>query len=106
MSLRQQITRPLVNDVTDGYQHAHTVVFLHRFKEATTDEELKTEVLSEKLTKNHKTLREQFPDVRFVFPFGKATPRPWNNLSPEDKAAVGMTKSSMPYITQIVLQEA
>ncbi|KAF4422028.1 hypothetical protein CGGC5_v004725 [Colletotrichum fructicola Nara gc5] len=63
MSLRQQITRLLVNDVTDGYQHTHTVVFLHRFKEATTDEELKTKVLSEKLTKNHKTLREQFPNI-------------------------------------------
>ncbi|KAF3809963.1 hypothetical protein GCG54_00014177 [Colletotrichum gloeosporioides] len=106
MSLRQQLTRPLVNDVSDGYQHTHTVVFLHRFKEETTDEELKTKVLSEKLTKNHKTLREQFPNVRFVFPFGKATPRPWNNLSTEDRAAVGMTKSAMPYITQIVLQEA
>ncbi|KAI8192756.1 hypothetical protein KHU50_013082 [Colletotrichum sp. SAR 10_65] len=106
MSLRQQLTRPLVNDVPDGYQHTHTVVFLHRFKEETTDEELKTKVLSEKLTKNHKTLREQFPNVRFVFPYGKASPRPWNNLSPEDRAAVGMTKSAMPYITQIVLQEA
>ncbi|KAH0423658.1 hypothetical protein CcaCcLH18_12020 [Colletotrichum camelliae] len=106
MALRQKLTRPLVIDVSDGYQHTHTVVFLHRFKETTTDEELKTKVLSEKLTKNHKSLREQFPNVRFVFPFGKATPRPWNNLSPEDRAAVGMTKSAMPYITQLVLQEA
>ncbi|KAK2730901.1 hypothetical protein CKAH01_09336 [Colletotrichum kahawae] len=106
MALRQKLTRPLVIDVSDGYQHTHTVMFLHRFKETTTDEELKTKVLSEKLTKNHKSLREQFPNVRFVFPFGKATPRPWNNLSPEDRAAVGMTKSAMPYITQLVLQEA
>lgn len=86
--------------------HSHTVVFLHRFPESTTDEELRSKVLSEKLTRNHKTLREQFPAVRWVFPFCKAHARPWNNLSADDRAAVGMTLGNLPYVTQIILQEA
>ncbi|KAF6807430.1 hypothetical protein CPLU01_15795 [Colletotrichum plurivorum] len=104
MSLRQQVTKPLVVDAAG--EHTHTVVFLHRFPEATTDDELRAKVLSERLTKNHKSLRHQFPTVRWVFPFAKAHARPRNNLSPEDWAAVGMTMGHLPYITQIVLQEA
>lgn len=104
MALRQKLVKPFVVDPAEG--HSHTVVFLHRFPESTTDEELHNKVLSQKLTNNHKTLREQFPTVRWVFPFCKAHARPWNNLSAEDRVAVGMTLSSLPYITQIILQEA
>lgn len=104
MALRQRLTKPLVVDPAD--HHSHTVVFLHRFPESTTDQELRDKVLSEKLTRNHKTLREQFPTVRWVFPFCKAHARPWNNLSAEDRAAVGMTMGSLPYVTQIILQES
>jgi hypothetical protein len=104
MALRQKLVRPLVVDPAEG--HSHTVVFLHRFPEATTDQELRNKVLSEKVTRNHKTLREQFPAVRWVFPFCKAHARPWNNLSADDRAAVGMTLGSLPYVTQVILQEA
>lgn len=104
MALRQRLIRPLVVDPADG--HSHTVVFLHRFPESTTDQELVNKVLSEKLTRNHKTLREQFSSVRWVFPFCKAHARPWNNLSAEDRAAVGMTLGNLPYVTQVILQEA
>lgn len=104
MALREKLTRPLVVDPAEG--HSHTVVFLHRFPQSTTDQELRTKVLSEKLTRNHKTLHEQFPAVRWVFPFCKAHARPWNNLSLEDRVAVGMTLGSLPYVTQVILQEA
>ncbi|KAJ0123924.1 phospholipase carboxylesterase [Diaporthe amygdali] len=104
MALRQKLSRPLVVDPAEG--HSHTVVFLHRFPEPTTDHELHDKVLSEKLTRNHKTLREQFPTVRWVFPFCKAHARPWNNLSPDDRVAVGMTLGNLPYVTQVILQEA
>ncbi|KKY30831.1 putative phospholipase carboxylesterase [Diaporthe ampelina] len=106
MALRQRLVRPLVVDPADTSSHSHTVVFLHRFPESTTDDELRNKVLSEKLTRNHKTLREQLPTVRWVFPFCKAHARPWNNLSAEDRAAVGMTLGSLPYITQVILHEA
>lgn len=104
MALRQRLTKPLVVDPADD--HSHTVVFLHRFPESTTDQELRSRVLSEKLTRNHKTLRGQFPTVRWVFPYCKAHARPWNNLSAEDRVAVGMTLGSLPYVTQVILQEA
>ncbi|KAF9880241.1 hypothetical protein CkaCkLH20_02195 [Colletotrichum karsti] len=105
MALRQQLTLSFVIDDTNDL-HTHTVIFLHRFPESTTDEQLHEKVLCQKLTKNHKTLREQFPTIRWVFPFAKATARPWNNLTPEDRAAVGMTLGAMPYITQVILHEA
>ncbi|KAK1705673.1 uncharacterized protein CLUP02_07014 [Colletotrichum lupini] len=106
MSLRQNLTKPMVVDATEGHDHTHTVVFLHRFPETTSEEDLSRKVLSEKLTMNHKTLREQFPSVRWVFPYPKAHARPWNNLTPEDRTAVGMNIGSLPYIAQIILQEA
>lgn len=107
MALRQTLVGPLVVDPAEGHSHgSHTVVFLHRFPEATTDEELRDKVLCEKLTRNHKTLREQFPTLRWVFPFCKAHARPWNNLSAGDRAAVGMTLGVLPYITQVIMQEA
>ncbi|KAJ0311339.1 hypothetical protein COL5a_002244 [Colletotrichum fioriniae] len=106
MCLRQDLIKPMVVDTTKGHDHTHTVVFLHRFPETASEEELSRKVLSEKLTMNHKTLREQFPSVRWVFPYAKAHARPWNNLTPEDRAAVGMNVGSLPYIAQIMLQEA
>ncbi|POS69338.1 hypothetical protein DHEL01_v212267 [Diaporthe helianthi] len=106
MALRQTLVQPWAVDPAEGHEHSHTVVFLHRFPETTTDEELRAKVLSEKLTRNHKTLREQFPTLRWVFPFCKAHARPWNNLSADDRAAVGMKLGSLPYITQVTMQEA
>lgn len=107
MALRQKLTKPFVVEPQDGSPHTHTVVFLHRFPESTTDEELPTKVLSTKRTsRNHETLQTQFPTVRWVFPFAKNGPRPYGNLTAEDKAAVGLTNSATPYITQVLLQEA
>ncbi|KXH53545.1 hypothetical protein CSAL01_12607 [Colletotrichum salicis] len=106
MSLCQNLIKPMVVDANEGHHHTHTVVFLHRFPESTTEEELRGKVLSEKLTMNHKTLREQFPSVRWIFPYAKAHARPWNNLTPEDRATVGMKNGSLPYIAQIMLQES
>ncbi|KAK7735224.1 hypothetical protein SLS53_007614 [Cytospora paraplurivora] len=104
MSLRQILTKPLIVGPTDD--HTHTVIFLHRFPTETTEEELRGKVLAQKLTKNHKTLHEQFPGVRWVFPHPKAHARHWSGLSAEDKAVIGLDKSGSPYITQIVLQES
>jgi len=84
----------------------HTVVFLHRFPESVPDDQLPFKVLASKQTKNHKTLSEQFPNIRWVFPFAKTGARPYGNLSAADKVAVGLAPSSVPYITQILLQEA
>lgn len=102
MSLRQNLTKPLVVEPTD--EHTHTVVFLHRFPVETTEEELSQKVLARKLTKNHKSLQEQFPAVRWVFPHAKAHARHWSNLSADDKAELGLNMGGLPYITQIVIQ--
>lgn len=104
MALCQKLRKPFVVDPTAD--HTHTVVFLHRFPESTSDEELPTKVISTKRTRNHKTLQEQFPTIRWVFPFAKAGARPYGNLTAEDKAAVGLETSPSPYLTQILLQEA
>lgn len=107
MSLRQKLTKPFVVEPADPANHTHTVVFLHRFPETTKDDELPARVLSSKRTsRNHKTLGEQFPTVRWVFPFAKLGARPYGNLTAEDKADVGLANSASPYITQILLQEA
>lgn len=103
MSLRQKLTKPLV--VVPVEQHTHTVIFLHRFSADTTENELRRKLLSEKMTRNHKSLAEQFPSVRWVFPHPKDHPRHWSNLSPEDKTELGLT-GCLPYITQVVQQEA
>lgn len=71
-----------------------------------TDDELRNKVLSSKMTKNHKTLDEQFPTVRWVFPFPKAHARHWANLSLGDKDTLHLTRPGIPYITQIILQES
>ena len=104
MALRQKLSKPFV--VPPLSDHTHTVVFLHRFPESTSDEELPNKVLSAKRTRNHKTLQEQFPTVRWVFPFAKTGPRTYGNLTVQDKVAVGLANSSTPYIAQILLQEA
>lgn len=104
MSLRQNLTKPLIVGPADD--HTHTVIFLHRFPAETTEEELRGKVLAQKLTKNHKTLHEQFPGVRWVFPHPRAHARHWSGLSAEDKAEIGLDKSGLPHITQIILQES
>lgn len=104
MALRQKLVKPFVVEPT--LDHTHSVVFLHRFPEATSDDELSDKVLSSKQTRNHRTLHEQFPTVRWVFPFAKTGARPYGNLTIDDKAAVGLATTRTPYITQILLQEA
>ena len=59
MSLQPNLTRPLVILPID--QHTHTVIFLHRFSADTTEDELRSKVLSAKMTRNHKTLAEPVP---------------------------------------------
>ncbi|KAK4210088.1 hypothetical protein QBC37DRAFT_250080, partial [Rhypophila decipiens] len=106
ISLRQNLVAPFIVEPREG--HTHTVVFLHRLPETTKDADLPAKVLSAKRTSrnsNHQTLAEQFPTVRWVFPHPKCGHRPYNNLTAEDKAAVGLAGSS-PYITQILLREA
>lgn len=115
MALRETLSPPLVVDPT--IPHTHTVIFLHRFPKDTTDADLldptDNRLLAHKRTKNHKTLREQFPSIRWVFPHAKAHhnhqhARPWDDLSPDDlTSALGPTANpDLPYITQVVLQEA
>jgi len=107
MALRQKLSKPFTVEPTAD--HTHTVVFLHRFPESTSDADLPDKVLCSKRTKNHKTLREQFPSIRWVFPFAKTGGvHPYKNLTAEDKAAVGLSaaQARSPYITQILLQEA
>lgn len=105
MSLRQKLTKPLVIMPNYMDEHTHTVIFLHLFSADTTEDELQSKVLSAKMTKNHKTLAEQFPSVRWVFPHPKDHARHWSNLSPEDRVELGLS-GSIPYITQIIVQEA
>lgn len=119
MSLRVNLTPPLVVEPTR--RHTHTVIFLHRFPEGTSDDDLirDSKVLAIKRTKNHKTLHEQFPSIRWVFPHPKAhtgtSGQHWSNLSAEDLAsalgpdagaAAWQAPPGLPYITQVVLQEA
>lgn len=103
MSLRQHLISPLVISPVD--KHTHTVIFLHRFSADTTEHELRSKILSAKMTRDHRTLAEQFPSVRWVFPYPKDHARHWSNLSPEDKIELGLA-GRLPYITQIILQEA
>ncbi|KAK6854233.1 hypothetical protein PG995_009326 [Apiospora arundinis] len=125
MALRQNLTAPLIVEPLSG--HTHTVLFLHRFPADTDDKALSTKVLSRKRTQDGKTLRLQFPTVRWVFPHAKLHPRPengtlaaarnninktthWENLTTEDCFNVGLelgaVTPSTPYITQLILQEA
>ncbi|CAJ2507550.1 Uu.00g087360.m01.CDS01 [Anthostomella pinea] len=109
--MSQVIRKPLVVEPTTN--HKFTVIFLHKFADDISDEDFNAKVLAQKLTKNHKTLREQLPTVRWVFPHTKqheaslATSSPWTGLSPDDMAQLGLDATSkIPYITQIILQEA
>lgn len=105
MSLRDKLTKPFVVESALGY--THTVIFLHLFELNTDDTELRAKVLAAKQTKDHKTLREQFPTVRWVFPHPKnGSVLHWSNLSTEEKQELDLTMPGVPYITQIILQEA
>lgn len=97
---------PLVVDPTTP--HTHTIVFLHRFP-SPLPSDLTPRILSSKRPRNHRPLATQFPSIRWVFPFHKPPPaaRPYANLTPADRAAVGLdARTTSPYITQLVLQEA
>lgn len=103
MSLRDHLIKPL--SVGPVEPHTHTVIFLHRFPADTSNDELQDNVLSAKMTKNHKTLGDQFPSVLWVFPYAKDHARPWSNLSAEDNTALELS-GSLPYITQMIIKEA
>ena len=114
MSLRKHLTKPFV--VPPSKDHSHTVIFLHRFPQDTAEEELPAKVLSAKLTKNHKTLSEQYPTIRWVFPHPKLHPNDapgrsrtsyWSDLSPEDLKTLELPFAfDLPYVTQIIVREA
>lgn len=102
MALRETLSPPLA--INPARPHTHTVIFLHRFPLETTDADLRTKVLSAKMTKNHKTLQEQFPTVRWVFPYAKSHARHWGNLSATDKENLDLAGNA-PYITQVIQRE-
>lgn len=114
MSLRENLVKPFV--IQASKDHSHTVIFLHRFPQDTPQGELPGKVLSAKLTKNHKTLAEQFPRIRWVFPYPKLHPddtngrsrnQHWSRLSTEDIKNLELPfGGDLPYITQIIIQEA
>lgn len=105
MSLREKLTKPLVLEPTA--QHTHTVIFLHLFEPNTDDDTLRAKVLAAKKTKDHRTLGEQFPTIRWVFPHPKnGSVLHWSNLSADEKRELELTMPGVPYITQIILQEA
>lgn len=105
MSLCETLAKPLVVEPVE--YHTHTVVFLHLFKQGATEDESRSKILSGKMTKDHRTLLQQFPTVRWVFPYPKhQSDLHWSNLSIEEKKNLGLTMPGVPYITQIILQEA
>ncbi|RYP10547.1 hypothetical protein DL764_000600 [Monosporascus ibericus] len=114
MSLREELILPFIVEATED--HSHTVIFLHRFPQETTAEELPTKVLSAKLTKNHKTLAQQFPTIRWIFPYpklhandtnGRLNNQHWKGLSTEEVERLELPFGpALPYITQIVFREA
>lgn len=114
MSLRENLIEPFVVEASKG--HLYTIIFLHRLPQDTPPEQLPAKLLSEKLTKNHKTLAEQFPTIRWVFPYpklhlhdanGRLKNQHWSGLSTEDRTTLELPfGSDLPYITQIVIQEA
>ncbi|KAK1833394.1 hypothetical protein QBC39DRAFT_278942 [Podospora conica] len=96
---------PVVVDPTVA--HTHTIIFLHRFP-TPLPTDLTPRLLSTKRPRDHRPLATQFPSIRWVYPFHKPPPaaRPYANLTPADRAAVGLdARTTSPYITQLVLQE-
>lgn len=105
MSLREKLIKPLV--LKPAGQHTHTVIFLHLIEAGTDDDVLRAKVLAAKQTKDHRTLEEQFPTVRWVFPHAKnGSVLHWSNLSADEKRDLDLNMPGVPYITQIILQEA
>lgn len=110
MALRQILAAPFVVDPLS--EHTHTVVFLHRLPASTDDKALRAKVLSSKMTKDGKTLRLQFPTVRWVFPHAKlhedtGSGKHWDDLTLQDCATAGLELGhTAPYIAQVLLQEA
>ncbi|KAI1120167.1 hypothetical protein F5Y10DRAFT_258940 [Nemania abortiva] len=96
----EHLRRPLVIH-PDG-KHTHTVIFVHSFKSDSSDHEIRSKLLSGKMSKDHMALKLKFPSIRWLFPYaGK-------HLSPEDTAELQLnTKNdALLYITRIILQEA
>ncbi|KAH6660858.1 hypothetical protein BKA67DRAFT_530942 [Truncatella angustata] len=111
MSLLRDLVKPLVIEAKED--HSHTVVFLHRFPAGTTDDELRTKVLSEKKPGFTVTLQRRYPTLRWVFPYPKLhsgehqhRTSHWESLSATDVATLELEDNGLPYITQIILREA
>lgn len=106
MALREKLTKPLVLGPAGG-QHTHTVDFLHLFEAISDDDAFRSRVLAAKQTKDHRTLAAQFPTVRWVFPYPeKGSVLHWSNLSAQEKRELGLALPGVPYVIQIILQEA
>lgn len=89
------------------------MVFLHRFSAKTTSQELFTKLLSEKKTGVINTLHQQYPTLRWVFPYpilhageSKARVNHWEHLTTKDLIELELRDNGLPYVTQIVLCEA
>ncbi|KAK9771741.1 hypothetical protein SCAR479_11529 [Seiridium cardinale] len=111
MSLVQQLSKPVAIGPTGD--HSHTVVFLHRFPAETTRQELGYKVLAKKKVSVSTTLQNQYPTIRWVFPFPKlhlikqrSRASHWENLSPSDITELELEDKGIPYITQIIIREA
>ncbi|KAK9423795.1 hypothetical protein SUNI508_03811 [Seiridium unicorne] len=111
MSLVQQLSKPLAIEPTGD--HSHTVVFLHRFPAETTRQELGFKFLAKKKVSVATTLQNQYPTIRWVFPFPKlhlieqrSRASHWENLSPLDITELELEDNGIPYITQIIIREA
>ena len=110
MSLREVLAKPLALEPLARGNHTHTVIFLHRYPQDTTEKALRAKVLSARHTKNTRSLRLEFPTVRWVYPYPKLTGNDgvhWTGLDERDMAILELEPGrALPYITQIILQEA
>ncbi|KAI1316861.1 hypothetical protein F5Y16DRAFT_414690 [Xylariaceae sp. FL0255] len=109
MTFLDQLRQPLV--IHPACDHTHTVIFLHRFPSDSSEYEVRSKLLSAKKSRDHVTLREKFPSIRWVYPHpngDNSDKKSGKNLSLEDmtKLSLSTQESTMPHITQIILREA
>ncbi|KAI0150525.1 hypothetical protein GGR57DRAFT_514140 [Xylariaceae sp. FL1272] len=113
MACPKALRRPLV--IYPESEHTHTVIFLHRFAPTDSEYEIRSKALSSKMSKDHITLRDKFPSVRWVFPYAlqhpsaeQADSHSNKGHSAEDMAKLNLNSDSnpLPYVTQMILQEA
>ncbi|KAI1264614.1 hypothetical protein F5Y18DRAFT_417589 [Xylariaceae sp. FL1019] len=113
MHCPKALRRPLV--IYPEIEHTHTVIFLHRFAPTDSEYEIRCKALSTKMSKDNIALRDKFPSVRWVYPYVNQRPgaEQSDNSSRRDQSVEDMAKlnlvsgsNSLPYITQLILQEA